>query len=1236
MARTGSVGGGSISPFGTGGVDFGAFDQAASKSVSLNEQAALEFDRVRARWQQGLITNAVYLDALRTYYNGLDPNTSGGISAQYTISNAEYTLARNTLVQDVQTGAKPSSDLVAYDRAALLQTIPGSDEYNQRQDRLFTSQSNFFGDAEADVLDQLSHGRITNTQAADWYRNQATLYADNPTITANVTDKVAQLGDRILQEQDNAISDGWNKGTMTISQVIAYSQQVQHDSPGTERAANMAEFEHSARLQAVESSLKYRYDLTREYGDLQKFIASAASVNTGGTSGSTSVSHQTRTVWNGKKWVTITTATSTAHPGHGPTPNQVAANKKRLAEVAAAKKRLAAIKLQISRTPGGWATDQDYIANLTQQQALMQVGTPDWYALQQQIDGHKQRIEADKVLAKAGIKVAYKAVGSELSTDPNVGPTERPVGLTPSQIARAQTYQQQIEDYQRALDSGTLTPEQEAAYGGAIELAQRNLAGILTVAKKTQAARSASPPARSAATGGGGGGGMVAASTAARTGGPATTSKGTAKAGGGQFATKGPLQIITSSKVIPVRKYGDTVSTATKGVGLPKNSSASAFDDFHYKFVQAIKAGAASFTDPRTGAAYAVPTDAASRLEMLTYLDDTNVNLKYEELRYAAGKGVSASSMQSKQSAYNNAKANALTNRLYILDTSSPGVIRDEKGAATRLTEASGKDPVNTLAWAVDLMDVAKHHADQEFKLAKAAYDRGDYASAAVHLNNGSNEIDKVGAKLEGYNSQIQSLIGATVAAGGKVPDTLNKDLDRLAAWDTDLGDVAKPVADISAALFGTPQNPGSGILAMSNGVVATNGKGDVVLNPGFARTMDASGKVTAKRMNVVGYDTQHKPIYGESGKVHVQVKTGQSFVDVLAPYTVGSVGSLTDASGAKINVLGKIVTNPATGEVWTENPFKPGVWVPGGGVGFTMPKGATTFVNGAGAKSLPGVAGGTVGIAFGGGSGGNQNFDVNNPRFILVPDPTTGTFNLWQDTDQGPQELGAIGTDLGTANDQIAKILANAGFDYDYATLNGDQQFLVNLKTSGLNTTAGGAWFGATKSDLSTLFIRPTTNERAFTTTYAGSADLGRRAVGGAPDPFARREDQAMYGAAPTLTGPTSLPTYNAQGVLFNPNRADQPLPISAYQGDRSYAPLPAIPAPANQYAHSGQAGARVGAPVSAAALAKAKAKVNAAASKSKATTGVQKTAARAHQNAPTPPPPIIKPPPQPTHRGV
>ena len=1061
MARTGVLGGGSLSPFGGATTDFGAFDVA--KTVDAQESANLAFAIEREKHDAGLMTDAQFAAIQAAYLGGLDQTTISGATAQYTIQMTQYTNDRNALAQAVQSGQADPQQLADYDRNALGQVVPGSSEYMQRQDRLWTSEGMVFQEGEQLVLDNLQDGRITNQQAQDWYKQQGDLFGSNPTVMSDIKNKVAQFADRIVAEADKAMADGWNKGTLTIAQVISYTAQAAQADPGGSRAKELSQFAYDARLQAQESSMKYRYDLTREYADLQKLIASSAP-STGGTSTSTS----TRTFWNGSKWVTQTSSSTSANK---PSASMIAANKQRLEDIANAKIRMAQITKTIGNIAGGWVSDQDYIRNLTAQQSSMAKGSPGWYALQEQIDGHQQRIMQDKILSQDGIKVAYPRVASETKVDLAVGGREVPMGtgMTSAQVKQVQGWNAAISKLQESVATGTLTQEQLAQANADIAKYTSYVSNAVRIAK-APVAPVAAPKA--AASAGSSSGGTVASRGTA----PSTTALGTSKTNSGTF---GPLQVITKQSVSVVPVEGTLGRTGAGGFiesrfvkttpgGLPVGMSPSAFDDFHAAFIAAIKNGDPSFVDKVTGTAYAIPLDPTERLTMLRYIDGQNVALKQAGLDAAiANPKASQNYIDGKRASVATAMRNETSNILWVLNTSDAGTTKDANGKAIRLGTSDTKTKRdNSLAFGVDLLNVTMSHAESHFATAEKYFKKGDFTAAAAEMSMGQKEIERVsigpdgktgnGSLLSVYADQASFKIEEAKSVGAKIDGSIETDMKTLLGFSESLAGVASKHNSTSTLLFGAKNELGTGILAAANGVILPDPwTGQVQLNPGWTRYVEPDGTVTAKKAKTSGFQT-----YGdEKDRVMVMVNVGGASIPMSAAFVVNKVGEMI-VNGQAVSVLGKIVG--IGDETWMENPFQPGVWIPmlSGSTKFTAPTGMTTGINPPGKDNIPGLDNGAQFFLFN--RGGKE--------YILSPNELGG-YDLYSKGPDGAVPIGNGGTTNGTVDQNYRDIVR--GFGYDESGLTSDQRSIINLVTYGINKT-GGAWVGSSAGDIADFFLRP------------------------------------------------------------------------------------------------------------------------------------------------------------------
>lgn len=1121
MARTGVLGGGSLNPFGGATSDFGAFNVGQSdsqKTVSAQESAALQFAVVRAQHDNGQMSDAAFEAAQAAYLSTLDPNTQAGATAQYTIAMQQYTDDRNALVQRVQTGTALPSDLVAFDRASLAGLDPGSTEYMQRQDRLMAAEGQAFQYDERAMLDKLNHGYITNQQAQTWYMDQQNAYGDNFNVMQDISDKYASLQDRIYNEQDSAMVSAFNAGTLSVEGVLAYVAKVQTDDPGSQRARDLANVATDAKMQAVEVSLSARYDLTREYADLAAFVAGAKPPTS-----RTSTSKTTRTYLaaDGVTWKTVTSTSGKVIP---PTKAEQAAWAKQQVQIQQAKDRMAAIQKEVAATPGGWVTTDDILRHLTQEQAAVDPNSKLWWDYQHQIDGAKQQQMKDAALASTGVKIAYPDVASEAVGGVRVGGFEQPVGAK----AQIKAKQDKIAQYQGYIDSGTLSDADKAKYTAAIQTNKDAIARLSKAPVKATTSTVKVPTAKTT-TGGGG----TVTHTGTQPSGTAAVRPSVAHGGGpvAPASTTSPFQQITGSTVAVVRRSGPMALTTTATV-VPVNTDPKSFETFHTAFINAIKSGAASFKDPTSGASYAIATDPADRLEQMRQLDQTWLNAKEQAAKNAiADHGANSTQGRAASRAYTAAHDMAVSNIMYVLDSASPGSVtkydnatqaqleyaaglrKDATvtGKAISTTGGQGAGGVNVIGRAVELLDVTERYVDLHVKMAQDAFDRGDYDAALLFQQQINAEVAKVQPKLTqlaGASLDLASQYGVPKGAAN-----IAADLKRLEQFGVELGTHLEAGQKVAETLLGTDANPQAGILKTVGGnPILDPSKGGYVLKDGIVRVMGADGKVTTKNVPVVSVVNGVPQYKDVANTVQVQMKIGTKFQPVLAPYTVGTIGTFTDASGQVHNVQGKIITDPrAPGGYWTESPFEPGVAIPGNPstpLRFTIPDGAKVTVAG-----QTGVAAGisvpvgteiyswqanTGRVSTGAGRTGGTTGGAP-AEFLMYIDPATGNAMVYQNVNGTAQPVSLVGPDGLPSGD--AKLITGAGWGYDASSLSADQRQVVGIHNL-YPTNITGAFLGTSSpgADLYALThpkVQPLPQSQQRTTTYqtAGGAQVYRPA---------------------------------------------------------------------------------------------------------------------------------------------
>ncbi|HEY6057013.1 MAG TPA: hypothetical protein VIV06_03225 [Candidatus Limnocylindrales bacterium] len=1176
MARTPTFGGSATSPFRGGGAGFGAFDVGPAPgtgggagSADPGREAALELQRTETEWQAGRIDNQSYLAALAAYQASLDPSTATYFNTQARIDSYTYSFARNEIVARLQNGQATWGELVAFDQQSLAGLNTASAEYNDRLGRLNDSQTGLFRFEERAVVSELQAGRMTYTQAEEWYRGAAAAFSGNFGLATEIADTLDSLHTKILDEQDSQIIRDWQDGRIPLASVLAYAAQVQATDPGGSRASQWAQNAEMAKGEAIKESLQYRYELTTEYAELQKFLATHAA-----PTGRSSTAKSTRTIYTGdpaNPWRTVTT---TSGKYLAPTRSEQEAWAALQPQIESAKARIKQIEGIVGQTPGGWVNDADMVAFLGEQQAKTVKGTPQWLQLQDAIDGYQQHAVTMKVLSQQGIKVFYPGLASEVSGDLSVGGTERPTGLSADQVRKLSIYDERIQTLQGLLAVAT-TPERQAQLQAKIaenEALKSTVAGAAHVTPQPPAA--ASTPSGSAgggrSVGTGGGGTAVPSRSASPPPVPSSARPGPfmlitgqtdVRAGRGGYLT-GDVNPVTGEPVVSSQRP----SVVTSPVGLPVGMDARFFDKVYPAFMGAIMDGETKFTDPTTGAIYRIPDFAPDRLELVQTLDGLNITLKAES--YDAKRGTAGEAAAAK--AYEKSVASASTHLYWIFDTDSPGVVRDKSGKALTEPSVSAGPAIkatNPIALGNTLIDLTGTYVERERAAAEAAIERSDLTAAYAHLQNINRAVNANSSRVENIATYAASAVVAvkTVESqtGVAPPTEVAEDLTRLVNYQSEFEGWLADVDKVSAPIFGTATQPGVVRTAIVNGqrVVVRDSQGEVQLADGFARYLSPSGKIEIKQSG--GTNSLGEPLKRKDETAVNVVMNGKVLTGVIAPYDIDVVGQAFVAApgGGRqpVNVIGKIVsiTNPTTGRVeqWAENPLSPGVFLPMGpkGLPFQLPSGAT-------AQPLPSQMGGGIGIAFtirgdmvGAGRAGGAPGATGN--YVLQPDAATGTYQLLED--RGTLGLVPV-PDAGT-------ILQMAGIGLDGASFTSDQKKIASLFSSGL--LAPNVYLGASATDLERLASSGPRGQQLASLTRGFVSGLVSAAQGlpawlAGNDPFASKTPYVSPDVGFTLPRPQApsavqTPNVNPYVGVTMPPVARTPV-VNPYVGvTTSFAPI-------------------------------------------------------------------------------
>jgi hypothetical protein len=425
MARRANLSFGSLNPFGGGDQSFSSFS-VGKGSVSASNEAYLQFQKVETDYQAGRVDDATYQAAFETYRGSLTANTTEAVNAQARAESLAYSISRDTLTQQVQSGQQSWSALVQFDQSSLAGLNPGSQEYRDRESRLWSSQVNEFRDAEQRVSDDLAAERITYTQALDWYEGAKGMYGGNFELLSAIDNTIKKVKAEVIREADDGILNAWKGGTLGLDQLLGYAAKVQAEDPNSPRARTWADNARVATNQAVETSLSYRYGLTEEYRDLELLVASAKA-----PTGNTSISKSIQYVYTANGWVAKTVVKSKTSP---PTAAEQQAYKELLVKVGVAKKRMGEITKLVGTMPGGWVSEDDIIARLADSQATMVKGSPAWFDIQSKIDSYNERKRADEIMRLSGVVVNLPTVKSERTASSDVGATEKPFAPTPGGV----------------------------------------------------------------------------------------------------------------------------------------------------------------------------------------------------------------------------------------------------------------------------------------------------------------------------------------------------------------------------------------------------------------------------------------------------------------------------------------------------------------------------------------------------------------------------------------------------------------------------------------------------------------------------------------------------------------------------------------------------------------------------------------------------------------------------------
>lgn len=375
-------------------------DRYARLIATKGDVASTAITKAKQQWDAGKITNSQYLTAFQAYVNAqTTPDDKAAAQAQ--LKELTYSLVRDQLVTDVNTGKATLAQLLTYDQQNLSGLVAGSQEYNDRLGRLQTTQNAVFSQQEQDKQDAWQKGQITSAQLLKWYQDasSSSLASGNQDLTDRIDNQVSSLQLRVQDERDSKMVSDYNDGKIGVNSFLAYASTARSRyNPNTPQYRDWSDRIDKATQAAVEDNLLYRYDLTRQYADLKRFIASGKAPK-----GGTGTQSQRIVLGADGNWKVVNTTTG----GTGPSPSEQKAWADRQIQVADAKKQLAEIEQKISSLPGGWVSHDAMIKYYQQQQGQYTAGSSEWYTIQQRLDQVQGYKHQDSVYQKQGILVTY-------------------------------------------------------------------------------------------------------------------------------------------------------------------------------------------------------------------------------------------------------------------------------------------------------------------------------------------------------------------------------------------------------------------------------------------------------------------------------------------------------------------------------------------------------------------------------------------------------------------------------------------------------------------------------------------------------------------------------------------------------------------------------------------------------------------------------------------------------------
>lgn len=214
--RSGGFGGIGLGPFHTGGGDFSRYNLGDLQT----QTAALDKYAAEVAWNNGLITDAAYVKALREYVGSTAKDSRERISANNELLDALYTIGRNTRVrrindsQGTQQRISGWHDLISWDRSHLSTMTHDNQQWAELRDRIASEEGDLRKEGWAALVKRYNNGGMSTARMLTAARRLAGQSGGGPDHQDWLTevDRFTQIG---LDEQQTTLETDYNTAKLS-------------------------------------------------------------------------------------------------------------------------------------------------------------------------------------------------------------------------------------------------------------------------------------------------------------------------------------------------------------------------------------------------------------------------------------------------------------------------------------------------------------------------------------------------------------------------------------------------------------------------------------------------------------------------------------------------------------------------------------------------------------------------------------------------------------------------------------------------------------------------------------------------------------------------------------------------------------------------------------------------------------------------------------------------------------